>query len=151
MSDLYIKDSQRTTYSNEVKVSKSKLCLPGSEGCRDLNREVLIWVERARPKLWIERACVQDSTHILTNGETVPSWARLDSNYNCYLLTASEIVLGVNGVIEQDTLKNACLKAYREAYLDCKVSACSDIGARRRQVDEGALSANRHYHESSGN
>jgi hypothetical protein len=151
MSDLYIKNSQGTTYSNEVKVSKSKLCLPSCEGCRDLDREVLIWDERARPKLWIERACVQNSTHILTNWETVPSWARLESNYNCYLLTASEIVLGMNGIIEQDVLMNACLRAYREAYLHSKVSACSDVGARRRQVNEGALSANRHYHESSCN
>lgn len=94
MSDLYIKASQGTTYSNEVKVSKSKLCLPSWERCRDLNRKVLIWVVCARPKLGIERACVQDSTHAPTNGDTVPSWARLDSNYNRYLLTVGETVLG---------------------------------------------------------
>jgi hypothetical protein len=151
MSDLYIKYNRRTTYPNEVKVSKSKLCLTGSERCRNLNRKVLIWVVRARPKLGIERACIQDSTHLLTNGETVPSWTRLDSNYNRYLITATEIVLWMHGIIEHGILKNVCLRAYREAYLHSKVCTCSDIGSRRRQVNKGALSIDGRYHESGGN
>lgn len=147
VSDLYIKYNQGITYSNEGKMSKSKLCLPGSEGCRDLNREVLIWVVRAQPILRIERAFVQDSTHSFTNGETVPSWARLDTNYNRYLLTSGEIVL-IMQVVGHHTLKNAYLRAHWQAYLHSKVGACSNIRARRRQVNEGVLSANRHYHEN---
>jgi hypothetical protein len=133
-------------------VSKSKLCLTGREEQRDVNRKVLMqWVVHARHKLGIEWACVQDSTHSLTNGETVPSRTRLNSNCNRYLITASVTVLRIHGVIKHVTLKNACLRAYREAYLHSKVSTCSDIGSRCRQANIGVLGTNRCYHESGGN
>lgn len=132
-------------------MSKSKLSLTRWEGCRELDREILVRVGCAQSKLRVERAFVQDGAQVLANGETAPAGARLDTNDDSYLFRARECVLKIQGHIPHDALIGVYLRAYWKANLDGKIGTGSDTGSRYRLIDIGILGTHRCCHDSDGN